>query len=218
MSTEQPPMTASPATPSTPAARRRLRDQQLQRSKVLAVLVVLVCVMVATVGVRLSDPETGFRVIKGEVGTMLKINGAELTISDIRVGQLTTDGEKIEQRTTGMFVLMRAQLANRDTLENNVLNHVELLSGKRVYEPYSSLSNIGAEPGYVSSSDFLFEVDPQQIDDLTLQIWNQGIVYGYHDRARIHLGITPDNADQWREAARDGLIFKSGYEKSEVLR
>ncbi len=70
----------------------------------------------------------------------------------------------------------------------------------------------------MSTSDFLFEVDPKEIDDLTLEIWSQGIVYGYHDRARIHLGITPGNADQWREAARDGLITQEPYSESEVLR
>ncbi len=92
-------------------------------------LVVLICVLVATIGVRLSDPDAGFRVIKGEIGKELKIEGVELTIKEVHVGQLTTDGEKIEQRTTGMFVLLRVQLINRDSLEKSILNDVQLLSG-----------------------------------------------------------------------------------------
>lgn len=215
MSSDQPPLNPEA---TAAAARRRLRDQRLQRSKVLAVLVVLVCLLVATVGVRISDPEQGFRVLEGQLGTMMKIDGAELTISDVRVGQMTVDDQKIEQRTTGMFVLIRVRLANPDTLENYILNHAELLSGDRVYKPYDSPSNISAEPGYVTTNNFLFEVDPAEIDDLTLQIWNQGIVFGYHDRARIHLGITPDNADQWRDAARGGLVVQEAYQSSEVLR
>ncbi len=218
MSTDQRPAT-SPMTPETPATRRRIRDQQLQRSKVLAVIVVLACVLVATVGLRVSDPgDENFRAVKGELGTMLKIDGVELTISDVRVGQLIADGEEIQSRTTGMFVLIRVELANPDTLENYVLNHAQLLSGKRIYDPYGSLTNIAAEPGYLARSDFLFEVDPQQIDGLTLQIWNQGIVSGYHDRARIHLGITAGNAEQWRQAAKDGLIIKQSFTQTEVLR
>jgi hypothetical protein len=198
--------------------RLRLREQRLQRSKLLAVLVVVACLVMATVGVRISDSDSDFRALKGKLGSTMKIDGVELTVSDVRVGQLITDGEKIENRTTGMFLLLRVRLANRDALENVGLTKSRLLSGQRIYDPYESLSNIAADPGYVATADFLFEVDPEQIDDLTLEIWSQGIVSGYHDRARIHLGITADNADQWRDAAKDGLIVNQGNQQTEVLR
>ena len=32
------------------------------------------------------------------------------------------------------------------------------------------------------------------------------LLSGYQQRARIHLGITPDNAEQWRAAARDQML------------
>ncbi|WP_152365142.1 hypothetical protein [Microlunatus speluncae] len=217
MSTVPGPSATSPTTPETPATRRRLRDQQLQRSKLLAVIVVLACVIVATVGLRVSDPGDNFRAVTGELGTMLKVDGVELTISDVRVGQLIADDEEIQSRTAGMFVLLRVQVANPDTLDKYILNHARLLSGKRIYETYG-LTNISAEPGYVARADYLFEVDPEKIDGLTLEIWNQGIVSGYHNRAQIHLGITAGNADKWRDAAKNGLIMKQPFTETEVLR
>ncbi|MDN5761278.1 MAG: hypothetical protein L0H41_03020, partial [Microlunatus sp.] len=52
-----------------------------------------------------------------------------------------------------------------------------------------------------SEEQLIFEVDPAQIDDLSLEIWAMGVVYGFYQRARIHLGITPENADRWRRNA-----------------
>ena len=40
-----------------------------------------------------------------------------------------------------------------------------------------------------------------RVDDLTLEIWSSGLVHGFYARGRIHLGITTDNAEQWRRAA-----------------
>ena len=51
-------------------------------------------------------------------------------------------------------------------------------------------------------SDILFEVDPNQIEDLTLEIWPNEVITGYQQRVRIPLGLKYDNAEQWRAAAR----------------
>lgn len=203
---------------SEQARRTRLRDQRLQQSKLIAVLLALACVVIAAVGVRVSEPpEDNFQVLKGELDTMIMIDGAELTVSDVRVGQRIGDGEKIENRTSGMFVLIRVQLANRTELRNVSLNKSRLLSGDRIYETYASATNISASPGYVSMADFLYEVDPEEIDGLTLEIWSQGILSGYHARARIHLGITTENVDKWRAAGRDNLIIKEDFQQTKVL-
>ena len=63
-----------------------------------------------------------------------------------------------------------------------------------------------AEPGFTGFTDLLFEFDPAQVDDLTLEIGRRELLSGYSQRVRVHLGITPDNADQWRAAARDQIL------------
>jgi hypothetical protein len=56
------------------------------------------------------------------------------------------------------------------------------------------------------STDVTFEVDPARIDDLTLELYETEFVSGYQQRLRIHLGITPGNADRWRAAAKDQVL------------
>ncbi|MFC7619732.1 hypothetical protein [Microlunatus sp. GCM10028923] len=203
--------------PPSSQERIRLRNQRLQRSKLLAVVAVVACILVATIGTRLSDPEKEFRVIPGKLDEKVMINGAELTVSDVRVGQILIQDEAIEAKATGIFVQIQIDLANPTGTDKAILGHSRLLSGDRVYKTYSSLNNIGAEPGYGETTDFLYEVDPAAIDDLTLEIWTQGFLFGYHDRVRVHLGITPENADRWREAAQGGMLTERRISASRVL-
>ena len=60
-------------------------------------------------------------------------------------------------------------------------------------------------------------MDPAQIDDLSLEIWASSPVYGFYQRARIHLGITADNAEQWRLAARGREVEPDGSDTTEAL-
>ena len=62
------------------------------------------------------------------------------------------------------------------------------------------------------------EVDPAQIDDLTLEIWHQRVVHAYHQRGRIQLGITADNSEQWRRAAHDRDVELRFDPAAEALR
>ena len=212
--------TPNPAPPNqapASAERLRLRNQRLQRSKLLAVVAVVACIVVATIGTRLSDPEKEFRVIPGKLDEKVMINGAELTVSDVRVGQILIQDESIEAKATGMFVQIQIDLANPTGTDKAILGRSRLLSGDRVYNTYESLTNIGADPGYGETTDFLYEVDPNQIDDLTLEIWSQGFLSGYHDRVRVHLGITAENADRWREAAQGGQLTERRISSTRVL-
>lgn len=208
-----------PAT-MTSAERARLRDQRLQRSKVLATVLAVLCVVLATVGVRVSNPDpddVNARYVKGELGQPMTFKGAELTVTGVRVGQLIADREKITLRTPGMFVLVRVQLVNRNALEKVTLTKSRLRTEDRIYAPHEALTSISATPGYVGTAEFLYQVDPQQIDGLTLEIWSQGIVYGFHDRLRIPLGITAENADRWRAAAEGTALSRVKYSQERVL-
>jgi hypothetical protein len=54
--------------------------------------------------------------------------------------------------------------------------------------------------------DFVFELDPARIDGLTLELWRGEIVMGYHQRVRVPLGVTGDNADQLRSSAQRPIV------------
>jgi hypothetical protein len=83
------------------------------------------------------------------------------------------------------------------------LTETRLLSNRVRCDSYESLGGLIASPGFQTSVDEVFEVDPAQIDDLTLEMWPSESISGYQEHVRIKLGITANNAEQWRAAAKD---------------
>jgi hypothetical protein len=57
-------------------------------------------------------------------------------------------------------------------------------------------------PGFQTTMDFVFEVNPDKINGLTVELWRGEIVVGYHQRVQVPLRITAGNAAQWRAAAQ----------------
>ena len=125
--------------------------------------------------------------------------GADLVVGDVQVGTRLVDRGRVEAETQGMFVLVRARLEVPGPRRVS-LNGVHLITGDRTYNQWSS-NTLRADPGFAQEEDLVFEVDPAQIDDLSLEIWAAATVQGFYQRGRVHLGITADNADQWRQAA-----------------
>lgn len=174
-------------------------------SKSVAVLAAIALVAVSAIGLRLSDPEKQqFQVVNGAVGQLVKVNDGEVTVTQIRVGTVLRQFGQIQDSTDGMFMAIRVTGAATGgrPLE---LNAARLVAGDIRYDGYQMSSGVNAEPGFQTTVDVVFEVAPAQIDDLTLEIGSKEVLHGYQQRARIKLGITPANADQWRTAA-NGLI------------
>jgi hypothetical protein len=81
-----------------------------------------------------------------------------------------------------------------------------VFSGDRRYEAFGLFGPGNLEPGFQATHDAVFEVDPVTIDHLTLELYPVERVSGFTERTRIHLGITPGNAEQWRAAGQDQPI------------
>jgi hypothetical protein len=96
------------------------------------------------------------------------------------------------------------------------LTSAQLLSKQVRYDSYQALGGLIASPGFQTSLDLVFEVDPAQIDDLTVEMWPNEVITGYQERARVKLGITADNAEQWRATARDRGIEVSRETKRAI--
>ena len=75
-----------------------------------------------------------------------------------------------------------------------------------VYGAFRSIGAGNTEPGFETSLDAVFEVDPAAMDDLTLELYPAELLSGFQQRTRIHLGITPGNAEQWRAAGQDQML------------
>lgn len=167
------------------------------RTRLVTLAIVLGCVVLATVGIRVSERDEGFQVVRAKLGSTVSINEGEVTVDNVRVGDRLFEDGAVTDQTPGMFVVVQVTAAATRS-DSLVLSQSQLLSGDRVYKVYSALSNITVVPGFETEQDLVFEVDPQRIDGLTLEMWRLEVVSGYHQRVRVPLGISSRNADDWR--------------------
>lgn len=194
----------------------RRSSRRISRTKLTGVVAALACLAFSAVGLKVNEPGQ-YSYVDGVRDHPVSIERAELTAGAVQVGtRLVDDGGEVKAETTGMFVLVRTTLAVPGA-QRVVINRSQLVTRDRTYNSWSS-ATLSADPGFVETADLVFEVDPQQIDDLTLEIWYGGIVHAYYQRARIHLGITSQNADQWRQAAVHHSIEPERFPTSEALR
>ena len=188
---------------TAPVEPRALRQAQgTSRAKLAGVLTTIALIGLSAVGLRLSEPEEKFQVISGLPGKSIKINNGEVTVAQVRVGTFLSEYDRIADRTPGMFVVVNVTGAATGPKDLK-LTKSRLLSKQVRYDGYQALGGLIASPGFQTSVDEVFEVDPARIDDLTLEMWQSEAITGYQERVRIELGITADDAEQWRAAGKD---------------
>jgi hypothetical protein len=171
----------------------------------LGALAAMALVALSAVGLRLSEPdEKKSEVIDGVIGKPVKVNDGEVTVTQVKVGTSLKGYGEIQDSTDGMFVAVSVTGAATGP-KRLELNAARLLSDDVRYEGYQISSGVNSEPGFQTSVDGVFEVDPAQIDELTLEVGSNEILHGYQQRVRIKLGVTRANAQEWRAAA-EGVI------------
>ena len=169
-------------------------------SKLAGVLAAIALVAVSAVGLRLSDPKGTVDMVSGVAGKPVTFNDGELSVDRVRVGTVLTQNDEVRERSAGMFVAVAVTGAATGPRELS-LGSAELVSKEVHYKTYG-LTSVSAAPGFKTSTDIVFEVDPARIEGLTLEMWRNEVISGYQQRVRIPLGITTANANQWRDAAR----------------
>jgi hypothetical protein len=172
------------------------------RSRLVPVLVALALVILSAAGLRLSEPdEQQAEIVRGVIGEPAKINNGEVTVSQVKVGTILKQFGQIQDRTDGMFVAitMTGGATGPKSLE---VATARLLRGDIRYEGYQLSAGVTAQPGFQTTVESVFEVDPAQIEDLTLELGSNEILHGYQQRVRIRLGVNSATADDWRAAAQ----------------
>ena len=193
------PAAAAPARVTRPGATRA----RVARDRLIGWLLAVACITVAAVALQVSEPEKDVQTLVGAPGEPAEFGDGSVTVGPTRVGTRVEEFSSVHT-TPGMFVAVPVTLAaeGSDTLR---LNFFRLLSGDRVYRPYG-LEGITAPPGFAETDEVVFEVDPQGIDGLVLETATSEILSGYHQQLRVPLGITPENAQDWRDAAAGQTI------------
>lgn len=176
----------------------------------------VVCIVVAAIAVRLSEPGENYQVVTAPLGQLTAYNDGAAGADQLRV--VTDLRLRSEQaHADGRFVVVRITVEAPRSVRVHV-QHVELHSGDRVYQPYGSGEQVFAAPGFRTYRDVAFEVDPAGLAGLTVQAWDAGLVTGYHQRLEVPLGITAANADYWRQSGTGRFVDLSGDDTTEGLR
>lgn len=179
----------------------------LQRSRLLRGLVAIGLVTLAAVGLRLSEggADADFAVARGVLGETVAVNDGTVTAGDVRVGTVLSRNDEVYATTPGLFVVVRVRLAATGTARLRGYQATALGDGA-AYEEFSANRTGLLEPGFAEERDLVFEVDPARLADLTLDLDPAELIVAYPQHARIHLGITAANADDWRTAGRDQVL------------
>ncbi|SDT42687.1 hypothetical protein SAMN04488543_4326 [Friedmanniella luteola] len=173
---------------------------RVRRSRLVALLSAIACVALAATAVQVSEARPDHEYLRGQVGRPVAVEDGEVLVDDVRVGtQLTRSGEVMDT-TPGAFVVVGVTASATGHREVLFGSSRLVTRGPRVYDAFTSQS-VRAAPGFAERLDYVFEVDPTAVEDLTLELWRVEIISGYQARVQVHLGITADNAAQWREAA-----------------
>lgn len=161
-------------------------------------------IVAAATAYRLSEQQEGFQVIRGTVGGLTRYDHGLAGVSDVRVGTELRQGTA-RVRTSGMFVVVRLTVQAPGS-EKVRFSNAQLLSRDTTYTDFTDASTVSADAGFETARDVAFEVAPGRVQDLTIQAWGTGLVSGYHQRLRVHLGITGDNAEEWVAAAQGNHV------------
>lgn len=178
----------------------------LHRSRLVRVLVAIALVALAAVGLRLSEgDDEGFEVVRGVLGQPVTLNDGTVTATEVRVGtSLSREGE-VYAVTPGLFVVVRVEVAASGERALPAYDG-RVITESRRYDALRGSSVGNVPPGFATAQDLVFEVDPAVLADVTLELAPGGILTAYPEHARIHLGITRENAEAWRAAGRDQVI------------
>lgn len=177
----------------------------------LTVLVALGMVVAAALGLRLSERGATFEEVTGAVGSPVRVRDGSVSVSRVRVGQ-TLERSGSTETTSGMFLVVTVvgSATGRDPLS---FGHVNLVDGDTTYDEFYDLT-LQADPGFESTIELAFEVDPVRIDaDVALELRPSETIKGYQEHLHLELvgadqpGEAPaGDPRSWSTAARDHQV------------
>ncbi len=174
------------------------------RARLLPILVAIALVVVSAMLVKLTETDQGYQRVRGAVGETVVVNDGELTVLSVRFGSVLSVHGVESDRTDGLFavVTVKAAATGRRALS---LSQSRLVAESVTFGPFGLGSGVTADPGFVTTSDLVFEVDPDRIGGLRLELWPLELVSGYQQRAQLGLGLSRDEADR-ADAARGQVV------------
>jgi hypothetical protein len=164
---------------------------------------VLVGVLFVLLGglTRLADPDqvyddTTREVVRGTIGQELKFGGSTVTVSRMKFAKsyLVRESDEKATETNGAFVAVEYETV-RGTDEPGTNNATLTAAGGTVYEPVGGSIADGvdfAEPGFAKSGALIFEVNPADLQGLTLKLAPVQFFTVLAQNVSVDLGVPDD--------------------------
>jgi hypothetical protein len=182
------------------------------------VIIALACVVVAGIGVNVTQNISGEVIRTGDVHQSLRLDNAIVRVTDVRVGTaMVGQSDDDRYKTGGMIVAVTVRVeapGTKYTVGGD--DGVSLQADGRTYSAFGLNTFITAEAGFASTGDLLFEVDPNHIAGAYLELYHSEFIHVTPQKVHIRLGITEQNAAQWVAAAK-GRTLHVGPASSEPL-
>ncbi len=174
---------------------------RIARSRLISILLGIALITASAAGFGLSRSDSDYQIVRGTVGEFGAYDEGSAMVDQVQVGTALSRNDVTVRKTTGMFIALRVTVRAPGGSSVRV-GHATVVSSSASFDAVSFSDSVAAEPGFESARQFVFEVDPQQLDDLALQGADIGAVTGYYQLLSVHLGITDRNAAAWAAAAQ----------------
>ena len=175
----------------------------------------VLCVVVSAIGLKLTDDPIAFHKVTAAVGQQVVIDGVEVTVVDVTVGQTLTDNRnKPIVSSAGVFVAVDLLLACRGP-SGNPASTVQLVAGPREYQEWKSSGALTPDAGYRTTSRLIFEVDPVDLGDLVLDGHRTEFISGYQAHVWVDLDLV-GRADQLRAEAATRAVNEAYAEQEPI--
>jgi len=202
---------------SAPVQTRAGRGwRTVARSRVLAAAVSVLLVAVAMIAYRLSEPRLRYDLSTAQLDQPVAFGSGRVVVSEVRTARALHERDEVTT-SVGLFVVVRVtvQATGRDKV---AVADSQLQAAGRTYTPVETTTGlVSAPPGFQSSDDIAFEVDPGGLAGATLTVWDGGFVTRYEQRVQAPLGITSANAERWAAAGRESEVTLTSQPDTRAL-
>ncbi|SDD36081.1 hypothetical protein [Auraticoccus monumenti] len=159
--------------------------------------VALALCTVLAVSTVLLQREDEADVTRAQVDQAGELVGRQVTTSAPGFGQQLVDvsGGSDPLPTTGVFVVVPVEFAAPG--RSGLTVRAELVVGQRRYQPGLGTTSLSADAGFVTSGDFVFEIDPADVAaGMTVRYTLGELFSGYSGRLETDLGVDRARAEE----------------------
>lgn len=164
----------------------------LTREHAVSLLIAFLCVVLAALALRATGGFPDHERVRGELGESVQLDDIWVTIDGLRAGSVAVRDDRDDEataQTPGLFLVLDVE-ARAPGVEGGINRYLLHSGTDREYEPYeTSAGSLKPEAGFAEYGTVYFEVDPNDLEDMVLEVWTGAIFTAYEEHLYIDLKI-----------------------------